>query len=247
MKGLRRTRIIRGYKFLQQDLTSRNDPKHVKWVVKEWRKHSGPLEMCQAGFHASETPLDSLNYVYGDRWFKIEAKGKLLKDSGKFVAEQMRLVKELPTKLITVRFAVACARHTLDKFEVKYPEDKRPREALDAAEAWVKDPSEANRSAAWSAARSAASAAESAAWSAASAAESAAWSAASAAESAAWSAAESAAWSAASAARSAARSAASAAESAAWSAASAARSAARETEVAWQRKTLLKIVDEEAA
>ena len=69
----------------------------------------------------------------------------------------------------------------------------------------------AAESAAWSARSAAWSAAESAAWSARSAAESAAWSAAWSARSAAWSAAESAAWSA----RSAARSAWSAAESAA--------------------------------
>ena len=90
----------------------------------------------------------------------------------------------------------------------RYPDDDRPRLAIQAARDFANGVITAGQR---SAARSAAgSAARSAAWSAAG---SAAWSAA---ESAAWSAAESAAWSAA---RSAARSAAwSAAESAAWSA-----------------------------
>ena len=139
---------MKGFKFLEQDLSSRNDSKHVKWKLDKWRKHSGRLEICQAGFHASEDPYDSLKYVYGPRWCMVEAKGKILKDSNKFVATEMRLVTELPTKRIAVRFAVACARHTLDRFEVKFPNDKRPRNAIEAAEKWLNSPSQQAESAA---------------------------------------------------------------------------------------------------
>ena len=70
-----------------------------------------------------------------------------------------------------VQFAIYCARRSLPNFERKYPGDKRPRKAVDAAEAWLHDPTDANRKrAAWSAASAARSAAWSAAWSAASAA-----------------------------------------------------------------------------
>jgi len=111
--------------------------------------------------------------------------------------QQLELLDERTARI----FAVACAEHTLHFFEDKYPEDKRPRQAVEFARTLIDNPQAAE------------SAAESAAWSAAeSAAESAAWSAAeSAARSAAWSAARSAAWSAA---RSAAESAARSAESA---------------------------------
>jgi hypothetical protein len=44
-----------------------------------------------------------------------------------------------------VKFAVDCAKSVLHIFEEKYPEDKRPRLAIEAAEAWLKDPSEENR------------------------------------------------------------------------------------------------------
>ena len=109
---------------------------------------------------------------------------------------------------------VMCARSVLPNFESVFPDDNRPRKAIETRERWILDPNSvtdnklksvrsaarlaalvAARSAepaAWLAARSAAEAARSAAWSAA---ESAAWSARSA-RSAAWSAAESAAWSA---------------------------------------------------
>src|ERR1019366_3169361 len=116
----------------------------------------------------------------------------LLKNSVKITQEQ------------SVILACECAKRVLVHFEKEYPKDMRPREAIDAALLYVQKPTAKNksaaRSAAWSAARSAESAARSAAWSAESAAWSAAWSAESAARSAAWSAesaARSAAWSAA--------------------------------------------------
>ena len=94
-----------------------------------------------------------------------------------------------PVKKLCVMVAVYSARLTLDEFEKRYPDDKRPRLAIEAAEAVIKNDTPTARSAAASAAS---------AWSAAESAWSAAWSAASArsaAESAesAWSAARSAA------------------------------------------------------
>jgi hypothetical protein len=127
-------------------------------------------------------------------------------------------------------WAADCAEHVLHFFTEKYPNDKRPAEAIQAARDFAngkitKAARDAARAAAWAAARAAAAdAAWDAASAAADAAASAAWAAASAARSAA-SAARSAAWVAASAAE-----AASAARDAAWSAAEAA-SAARDA--AW--------------
>ena len=96
-----------------------------------------------------------------------------------------------------IKFALSC----IENFEKEFPDDKRPREAIEAKRKFIdgeitekelRSARSAARSAR-SAARSAAESAESAAWSAArsaarSAAESAAWSAAWSARSAAWSA-----------------------------------------------------------
>ena len=82
-----------------------------------------------------------------------------------------------------IRYACYAAKQVLHSFEEKYPDDKRPREAINAALRCIKNNTPENKSAARSAARSAAWSAESAVESAAAA----AWSAESAA-SAAWSA-----------------------------------------------------------
>ena len=122
------------------------------------------------------------------------------------------LIVRLMTHEQQIRYAIYAAEQVIELYEEKYPDDKRPRQAIEAARLCLDNPSEENKTAAWSATWSA--------WSAWSAARSAAWSAA-------WSATEATAWSARSAAESAAWSARSAAESAARSAAeSAARSAA---------------------
>jgi len=126
-------------------------------------------------------------------------------------------VSKLFSKPQAVKYAIYSAELAINNYEAKYPSDKRPREAIEAAKRWLEDPSEDNQKAAESAAWSAAWSAESA--------EYAAWSAEYAARFAAWSA-EYAAGSAAGSAEYAAEYAEYAARSAAWSAAeSAARSA----------------------
>jgi hypothetical protein len=240
------------YKFVEKDLRNQG----FQWEIGKWFKQDGKLELCENGFHASKEPIDVLEYTSnGERLFIVEARGRILEDTDKFCSSEMRLVKEIPISVLQW-FAIACVRRTLKHWDKKYPNDKRPQEAIEAAENYLNNPTKENLekltaawSAAWSAwsawsaawsAWSARSAAESAAESARSAAESAAESARSAAESAAesaWSA-WSAAWSAWSAAWSA-----WSAWSAAWSAWSA-RSAAWSAEREWQNNILKKLIKE---
>ena len=219
-------KIIKCYKFVTKDLRSKNGD--CQWVIGKWQTVKGQLNPCHWGLHASRTPLESLQYTYGDRWFMAEARGEIVEEDDKFCAYEMRLIQELPVDKILVQFAILCARRCYKNYKAKYPDDKVVIAAIEAAERCWADPTPENVAAAGSAG--------SAAWSAGSAAESAARSA----ESAAWSA-GSAAWSAGSAAESAAWS----AESAAWSAESAAESAARSAESAekrWQQRTLQKLI-----
>jgi len=56
-----------------------------------------------------------------------------------------RVISILDTKMISVKWAVACSKHVLHIFEYKYPDEKRPRKAIEAVYDWIKDPSEKNR------------------------------------------------------------------------------------------------------
>ena len=172
---------MKGYRFVTEDLRSEHGT--VQWVVDEWQHFKGNLEMCKTGLHASKEPMDSLRYIFGSRWFICEAKGKILKDTDKFCASDMRLLKEIPVTVIK-RFAIECAKHVLPIFEKEHPSDKRPREAIEATEKYLAEPTEENLKK-LDAARNAAGAAQDAAW----AAWAAAWAAWAAARDAAWAAA----------------------------------------------------------
>jgi hypothetical protein len=222
--------MTKAYKFIHSDMKSENG--NHKWKLGKWYHHDGELELCNSGFHACKTALQSLSYVYGDKWFIVEAKGKMIKDDDKFVCSDMRLVKEIPINKVVKHFALRCAKRSLKYYTKQYPNDNRVSECIRITELYLDGEAtlqelEAARRAAWSAG-SAGSAAWSAAWSAGSAAWSAAWNAARSAARSARSA-ESAAWSAAQ----------SAAQSAAWNAAG---SAAQRAEKKWQEKELNKII-----
>lgn len=235
---------IIGYKFIGTDMKSQNGG--TKWRKNIWKKHKGTIEICEQGFHACRTPLQSLDYTYGGKWYIVEAQGNIKEEKeDKFVASEMRLIQELPIKKILVEFAIRCAERNIKNFEKEFPNDKRPREAINAAKKYIKNPCKKTKSATQSAQSAAESVAQSTQSAAESVAESAvwsavwsAWSAESAARSAAGSVAESAVQSAAgSAAESAAQSAESAARSATWSAWS-----AGSAEKKWQNRILKAII-----
>jgi len=61
------------------------------------------------------------------------------------------LVIRLMTHEQKVAWAIFCAEQVIEIYEKKYPEDQRPRQAIEAAKTWLKDPSEKNKNAAYAA------------------------------------------------------------------------------------------------
>jgi len=59
----------------------------------------------------------------------------------------------------SVSYAVYAAEQVIDNFEKKHPDDKRPRQAIEAAKLCIKNPSKENKAAAYAAADAAADAA----------------------------------------------------------------------------------------
>lgn len=50
-------------------------------------------------------------------------------------------------KVNNVKYAVYAAKQVLKIYEDKYPNDRRPREAITAAEQWIKNPTDENKKA----------------------------------------------------------------------------------------------------
>jgi hypothetical protein len=170
----------------------------INWKIGQWEKEKEAVK-CSKGFHASENIIDAMGFVNCEVLARVEVKGKVDKEKDKQCWTEMKIVEAYQwDKNASVKLSIFAAELCLKNFEKVFPDDKRPREAIEATKKWLAEPTQKNQDAAaraaWSAESAARAAAESAAWSA----ESAAWSAESAAWSAAWSArAARAAWSAA--------------------------------------------------
>jgi len=179
------------------------------WEIGKWYKVKGELEMCQNGFHCSQKPLDAFSYVHGDILAEVEVRGKSLKQPDKECWSEMRITKAYRwTKKDSLALTVYSAELVIDNFEREYPNDDRPRKAIQSAKNVLESDTEKNRKAAMLAAWTAvgaARAARSTTWIAGLA----AWTATLAAEAAA-----------------------EAEITAAWTAAEAAKSAARSVEIA---------------
>ncbi len=155
------------YKFLNTGLRSASGDK--TWVVGQWEKED-KIDICNRGFHASKTPSQAFSYVQGEILAIVEVRGESIVQDDKECWSEMRIVKAYKwQKKDSVALSIFAAEQVLKNYESKYPNDSRPRDAIEAAKKVLLDDTKENRSAARSAAESAWSAAESAAWSARSA------------------------------------------------------------------------------
>ncbi len=138
----------------------------VKWPkrVGSWTPDTKPL-LCQSGWHlATHQGIGEHARVGAVLWI-AEGRGTQDAQDDKIAFTSARLVSQVGTltQPIAVQWAAECAKRVLKHYEDKYPDDKRPREAIDAAIRWAKDPTQANRDAAYAAADAAAHAAYAAA------------------------------------------------------------------------------------
>jgi hypothetical protein len=104
----------------------------------KWMPKVEKLEMCKSGYHAA--PEDHLTeWCDGPHLYEFEGRGEMLQGCNKVVFEAARLVREIPewNSKTAVLFACDCAEHVLHLFEERYPNDKRPREAIQAAREYV--------------------------------------------------------------------------------------------------------------
>ena len=163
------------WKFLREvDGKIKSNSGDCIWTIGKQKKYTGSLDMCNSGFHCCQNTWQAFSYVQGEIVAKVEVSGKNIIEDDKEVWEKMKIVKAYRwTKKDSVELAIYSAELVIGNFEKVYPNDDRPRKAIEAAKNYIKTPTEENRQAAWAAAW-AAGAAESAARAARAAAEAAA-------------------------------------------------------------------------
>jgi len=131
------------YKVLKNDGSCVNGGKG-KWHLPKGNKPGrwmpeieGELELCENGYHICRRE-DLVNWL-DEAIFEVEFKGEIIEGDGKCVVRKARLVRKLDTwNEKTARlFAADCAERVLPIFEREYPDDDRPRKAIQAARDFV--------------------------------------------------------------------------------------------------------------
>ena len=118
------------YKTIPDDKTSHGH----KWILNKWCSIKGKLKMCENGFHCSDNFIDAFQYVSPGWICLVEVEGEAEKKEDKSVHEKMRIVKwKKWTKKDSVSLAIFAAELVLNNYEKEYPDDKRPRDAIEAA------------------------------------------------------------------------------------------------------------------
>ena len=162
------------YKWLKPDRTTTYQG--VKWPkrVGVWTPDATPV-MCTSGWHLATHQGIADHARTGSVLWIAEGRGASVAAFDKVAFSSARLVSQVGTltQIVAVQWAAECAKRVLRHYEDRYPEDKRPREAIQAALEWAQDPTEAENAAdaaasayAYAAAYAAASAASAAAYAA---------------------------------------------------------------------------------
>jgi hypothetical protein len=180
------------YKFLRADMNSPTGS--GTWRKNRWRSVRGVLVPCENGLHCTTT-ANMTPWINETLW-RVEIGDEFVEHGEpgtrdhKLVARRMRVVERIEAwNERTARlFAADCAERVLKHFEDRYPEDTRPRDALEVARRYANGEatpeelsaadgaaSRASGAAAWAASSAASGAAAWAASSAAWAADRAAW------------------------------------------------------------------------
>jgi Immunity protein Imm5 len=127
------------YKVLGADGVSPYHGGSGKWFVPKgkragkWMPAITNIEPCARGYHF--ITLAQLPQWIGPTLYEVEVRGAIIHQSDKSVAEQARLIRRVQTWNDKTRrlFAADCAEHVLELYEKRYPNDNRPRAALQAA------------------------------------------------------------------------------------------------------------------
>ena len=124
-----------GYHFLRETMTSPNAPEEI-WTVGQKRTLSGgTIEPCVRGYHASPTLWAALIYAPGPVACLVELSGKTVPHGDpvdKYAARSRKLIAAVNIDRELRHFAADCAEHVLWLYERDYPDDLRPRNAIQA-------------------------------------------------------------------------------------------------------------------
>ena len=127
--------MILAYHFLKADMHA-GEGRERAWKVGESRtiKNIQRIAICKYGYHASPTLWNALPYAPGPMACLVEVDESLASDDTKSVHASRKLIAAVNIERELRLFAADCAEHVLYIFECEYPNDDRPRRAIQVRE-----------------------------------------------------------------------------------------------------------------
>jgi hypothetical protein len=123
---------VKYYKFTKKDRRGTHRTSYQYPEPGEWTSPVKPV-LCEAGYHVC-TAEHLLGWRDECLW-EVDVKGEAVHGYAKSAFEQIRLVRQIETwnpKVLRL-YAADVAEDVLEFFEQKYPDDDRPRLAIQAA------------------------------------------------------------------------------------------------------------------
>ena len=123
--------MTRLYKVLTEDMKSMHGG-NATWTLGEWMPTVEKIRPCVFGYHL--VTAEQLIEWLGPCVCEAEGAGEHIEQSDKSVWQRARVTKRLNMDEKRLRlFAADCAERVLPIFEKQYPDDKRPRQAIQSA------------------------------------------------------------------------------------------------------------------
>jgi hypothetical protein len=128
---------MKAYHFLKGNMTSGNGSE-PPWTVGETRGVKGELRLCSRGYHSSPTPAAALKYASGPILCLVEVSAPQAQDETKQVSRRRRLIAAVDVTTALHELACRIADDVLPLWERQYPQDMRPRLAIEARRRWLR-------------------------------------------------------------------------------------------------------------
>ena len=130
-----------------------------EWTVGEWRNNPYTVTKACEGLNCCQHITDAMGYVRCEILAEVVIRGKQIDEDTKITVQEMKIIRAWKwSPLDSVALAIYAAELVIEHYEQKYPNDKRPRNAIDAAKAYLKNPTNDSAYAAANAANAAANA-----------------------------------------------------------------------------------------
>jgi hypothetical protein len=117
----------------------KNEHGNIKWELNKWFHEEGKIEKCKNGFHASVLPLDAMRFVNCEIIARVSVKGESDFEDDKQAWSDMKIDKAYYwRKEDSVALSIYAAELCINNFEKEFPDDKRPRKAIEAAKSMAR-------------------------------------------------------------------------------------------------------------